>query len=150
MHNKASIISDEYYQQQMINHLCCKSCKNLKKLLKGNCDCHIVRARTYQDVATLNINIKTVCQNIYTGEEFIKLRKINYNKWLVSANKIDELEITAASNKIILEEHIRRTELLEEEFKPVRAKVLQAWGIIKFIAALIPFAAAIVGYIYLK
>lgn len=44
------------------------------------------------------------------------------------------MKITAAEQHIVLKEHIRRTELLEEEMRPVKKHVYMIDGALKLIA----------------
>lgn len=49
-----------------------------------------------------------------------------------------------------LREHMRRTDLLEKEFKPVREHVLQMRGMGKVLMILIPLAGVIAAYMALR
>lgn len=55
--------------------------------------------------------------------------------------RLDKVDITLVRQEENLREHMRRTTLLEQEFKPVKAHVEQVRGAGKFIAVL----ATIVG-----
>lgn len=46
------------------------------------------------------------------------------------------IDVTLAAQNITLQEHVRRTSLLEEEFQPIRRKVYMAQGAVGFIALL--------------
>jgi hypothetical protein len=56
---------------------------------------------------------------------------------------IKNIEITLAKQHISLEEHMRRTELLEEHIKPIQKHVIAVQGVIAFLLG----CAALAGLI---
>ena len=72
-------------------------------------------------------------------------------------NKVDNIDVTMARNTTLLEEHIRRTNILEDELKPIKEHVANvrgglAWlktiGLVSgSITALMGVAAAVKAYI---
>jgi len=50
--------------------------------------------------------------------------------------RIDKIDKALAVNNTLLEYHIRRTDLLEAEVKPLKGHVLKAQGILVFIGVL--------------
>lgn len=62
--------------------------------------------------------------------------------------RLDNVDKTLIRNTASLEEHIRRTEILEAEMEPVKTHVAQVSGIVKFII-LLSSAAGIIQAIYL-
>lgn len=64
----------------------------------------------------------------------------NDQKFDVIMKDIGEIRIVQAEQHIILKEHIRRTELLEEDIKPVKKHVNMVEGVLKFIGLLGIFA----------
>lgn len=59
--------------------------------------------------------------------------------------KVDRIDSTLKVQQVILDEHTRRSTTLEEEFKPIRASVLQIQGVLKFITVLGTLIAIAVG-----
>ena len=56
-------------------------------------------------------------------------------------DKIGSIDVTLAAQHVSLKDHIRRTQLLEEGFKPIQAHVSRVEGALKFIGALATLAA---------
>lgn len=52
------------------------------------------------------------------------------------SDHISDINITLAKQSVILEEHVKRTNLLEEKIKPIERHVVMANGALKLIAAL--------------
>jgi len=50
--------------------------------------------------------------------------------------RIDNIDKNLAVNNTLLEYHIKRTDMLEEEVKPLKGHVLKAQGILVFIGVL--------------
>lgn len=51
-------------------------------------------------------------------------------------SRLDRVDITLATQQLSLNEHMKRSLQLEEEFKPIRAQQLQLAGGLKFVAIL--------------
>ena len=68
----------------------------------------------------------------------------NITEWLIRlSSKLDEMKkdtreikVTLGKQEVHLQNHIKRTDLLEDSFKPVQKTVLQLEGIGKFLAVL--------------
>lgn len=64
-------------------------------------------------------------------------------------DKIDEtlqtVNIVLAKQHVVLEEHVRRTNLLEQELKPVKLHVDRVEGVVKFLGLVGVLAAIIEG-----
>ena len=60
---------------------------------------------------------------------------------------VDAINITLAKQESHLEEHIRRTELLEEEMKPVRDHVQRVNGLLLIFAGIFACIAAVKGFL---
>lgn len=56
-------------------------------------------------------------------------------------DKLDHVDKTLLRNTLSLEEHIRRTEIIEKEMEPVKEHVAQVSGGIKFIFIMASVAA---------
>jgi len=56
--------------------------------------------------------------------------------------QIAEINVTMARNTASLDEHIRRTNMLEEKLEPVEKHVLMVNSITKFVITMITLAAA--------
>jgi hypothetical protein len=66
----------------------------------------------------------------------------NENNILTKLNeRLDTIEKTLLRNTISLEEHVRRTALLEDEVKPMRRHIILVEGLIK--ASSVAIAAAV-------
>ena len=50
--------------------------------------------------------------------------------------RLDSLDKNMAVNNTLLEYHIKRTDMLEEEVKPLKGHVLKAQGVLVFIGVL--------------
>ena len=61
------------------------------------------------------------------------------------AQRLGSIDSTLAAQQVSLDEHIRRTEILESDIKPVKKHVNMIEGAIKFIGLLAMFAAIIEG-----
>lgn len=61
--------------------------------------------------------------------------------------KISSIDITLAEQQVILKEHIRRTELLEGEIRPIKAHVSRVEGAIKLTVLIATVAAAIAAFL---
>ena len=59
------------------------------------------------------------------------------------AEDISEIKTTLAEQHVVLKEHIRRTEILESEVRPIKAPVAKVEGIVKAIILVATVAAAI-------
>lgn len=73
--------------------------------------------------------------------------------------KLDSVDITLVKQEENLREHMRRTEILEEqhtifrseihaEINPIKSHVNQVKGIVKFLAITLPILATISGALY--
>lgn len=60
-------------------------------------------------------------------------------------DRLGSIDTTLAAQHEVLKEHIRRTEILEEDVKPIKAHVAMISGVLKFIGLLVPIAALIVS-----
>lgn len=58
-------------------------------------------------------------------------------------SRLDNVDVTLAKQHVSLEEHMRRSDLLEEKMKPVEAHVAMVNGVFKFLG----IASLIVGLI---
>lgn len=54
----------------------------------------------------------------------------------VVVEKIGEINVTLAKQSVILEEHVKRTNLLETKIEPIEKHVIMVHGILKFIGLL--------------
>lgn len=59
------------------------------------------------------------------------------------SDSISSIDVTLGKQSVSLEEHIRRTELLEERMKPVEAHVIFISGMTKLILAIATVAGAV-------
>lgn len=59
--------------------------------------------------------------------------------------KVDNIDKTLAEQAVTLEEHTRRSTTLEDEFKPIRASVLQIQGALKLVTILGTLVAIALG-----
>ena len=59
--------------------------------------------------------------------------------------RLDSLDKNMAVNNTLLEYHIKRTDMLEEEVKPLKGHVLKAQGVLVFIGALSTLVAVAVS-----
>jgi len=73
---------------------------------------------------------------------FLKLETIDEKQAAMS-----EVQVRHEEN---LREHMRRSDLLEQEFKPVKKHVEQVRGGLRLLAALVPVAAAVAAWLALK
>ena len=55
--------------------------------------------------------------------------------------RLDSLDKNMAVNNTLLEYHIKRTDMLEEEVKPLKGHVLKAQGVLVFIGVLASIVA---------
>lgn len=62
-------------------------------------------------------------------------------------NSVDSINVTLAKQEVHLAEHIRRTELLEEEMKPVRDHVNRVNSLLLIIGGIFAVIAAVKGVI---
>lgn len=60
----------------------------------------------------------------------------NDQKFDVIMQDIGEIRVVQAEQHIILKEHIRRTELLEDDVKPIKKHVYMVEGALKFVGIL--------------
>lgn len=69
-------------------------------------------------------------------------------------DQINEKQATMTETQIRheenLKEHMRRTELLENEFHPVREHIIQVRGAVKVLMGLVPIAGLIIAYLSLR
>lgn len=63
---------------------------------------------------------------------------------------VGEIKIVQAEQHIILKEHIRRTELLEADIKPVKKHVIMVEGALKFIGLLGILASIVEVFLWIK
>lgn len=63
-------------------------------------------------------------------------------------DRLNSIDTTLAAQHESLKDHIRRTEILEQELKPVKVHVIMVNGALKFVA-LLGVIAAIVETIYM-
>lgn len=75
-----------------------------------------------------------------------------YNKVEKISDDMGELKVTSAKQQVSLDEHVRRTDLLEKqteilfsEIKPLKEHVIQVSGIFKFLAGLSTVFGVIFG-----
>ena len=59
--------------------------------------------------------------------------------------RLDRIDVTLARNTASLEEHMRRTALLEQEVKPIKAHVAMVNGVFKFLGAISLILGIIAG-----
>jgi hypothetical protein len=59
--------------------------------------------------------------------------------------RLDSLDKNMAVNNTLLEYHIKRTDMLEEEVKPLKGHVLKAQGVLVFIGVLSTLVAVAVS-----
>lgn len=59
------------------------------------------------------------------------------------SDRLNSIDVTLAKNTVSLEEHIKRTNLLEEEVKPIKKHVDMIEGALKLIGVLAMIAAII-------
>lgn len=62
-------------------------------------------------------------------------------------NDIGEIKVTLAVNTQSLVEHVRRTEIIESDMKPVKKHVQRVQGVLIFIGALAAVGAGVEGLI---
>lgn len=60
-------------------------------------------------------------------------------------DSISDINITLAKQSVILEEHVRRTNLLEAKMTPVEKHVIMVNGVLKFFGAIAVFVGIIEG-----
>lgn len=82
--------------------------------------------------------------------EFKELFNTIVDKLNSIESKQSEMVEVQVRHEVNLKEHMRRTALLEEEFKPVRNHVLQVRGALKVFMAIIPLAGVIAAYLALR
>ena len=58
-------------------------------------------------------------------------------------NKLDDVQANTARNTASLEEHMRRTDILEAEIKPLKTHVI----VVAALAKIVAFAGAVVGLV---
>jgi hypothetical protein len=61
-------------------------------------------------------------------------------------DRLGSIDTTLVEQHAVLKEHIRRTNLLEEEIKPIKAHVARVEGVVKFILALAAILATIAEF----
>lgn len=61
------------------------------------------------------------------------------------ADKISNIDITLGKQSVILEEHVRRTNLLEEQIKPIERHVNMVQGGIKLLGLIALVASVLEG-----
>ncbi len=62
-------------------------------------------------------------------------------------NRLDSIDVTLAAQHVSLKEHMRRTQILEDDLEPIKTHVIMVQGGLKLIglfALCISFAAAVV------
>lgn len=72
-----------------------------------------------------------------------------FNKLDTLDKNVDSINVTLAKQSVILDEHVKRTNLLEEDLEPIRVHVNRVNSIIAFLGALLASAGAISGIIKL-
>jgi len=60
-------------------------------------------------------------------------------------DRVNNVSNVLATQAVILEEHTRRSTTLEDEFKPIRASVLQIQGALKFLTIVSTIVAILLG-----
>lgn len=65
------------------------------------------------------------------------------------ADKITNIDTTLVKQQVILDEHVRRTNLLEEQVRPIERHVHMMQGAMKFIGAVAVMVAIIEGLLKL-
>lgn len=63
------------------------------------------------------------------------------------SDKMASMDTTLAKQSVILEEHVRRTNLLEEKIEPIEKHVHMVHGVLKFIGIIGVFIAIFEGII---
>lgn len=76
-----------------------------------------------------------------------KIEKIEDHLDSISKD-VAEINITMAKNTALLDEHIRRTNLLEEAIKPIQEHVFHIRGFIKISLFILGTSAAILGILH--
>lgn len=61
--------------------------------------------------------------------------------------EIHDINITLAEQHITLKEHIRRTELLEADLRPIKTHVSRVEGAVKLIVIISTIAAAVAAFL---
>lgn len=61
--------------------------------------------------------------------------------------EIQEINVTLAEQHVTLKEHIRRTELLENDIRPIKVHVSRVEGAVKLIIIVATVAAAIAAFL---
>jgi hypothetical protein len=62
-------------------------------------------------------------------------------------DKICSIDVTLVKQSIILEEHIKRTNLLEDKIEPIEKHVIMVNGVLKFLGIVAIFIGIIEGLI---
>lgn len=70
------------------------------------------------------------------------------NKWDSIVDRLGKIDTTLASQHEVLKEHVRRTQLLEEEVKPIKKHVAMIEGAMRLIG-LVGVLATIVEVIHI-
>jgi len=65
-------------------------------------------------------------------------------------NDVGEIKVVQAAQHVTLQEHIRRTELLEEDIKPIKRHVWMTEGIVKFIGLMGVFAGIVEVILWIR
>lgn len=64
-------------------------------------------------------------------------------------DRMNNIDVTLGKQSVILEEHVKRTNLLEKKLEPIEKHVIMIQGVIKFIGLIAIFAGIIEGFIKL-
>jgi hypothetical protein len=64
-------------------------------------------------------------------------------------DKTASIDVTLAAQHVSLKEHIRRTEILEEEIKPIKRHVAMLQGCLKFFGLVAMSAGIVEGFVVL-
>ncbi len=60
-------------------------------------------------------------------------------------DKIGSIDVTLAKQSVILEEHVRRTDILESKITPIEKHVIMVHGVLKFLGLIAIFVGIIEG-----
>ena len=64
-------------------------------------------------------------------------------------NRLDSIDITLAKQHVVLEEHIKRTEILEKDVAPIKTHVAKVEGALKLVGILSLIAGILEGAVML-
>jgi hypothetical protein len=62
------------------------------------------------------------------------------------SDRLAVIDVTLAKQHVVLDEHVRRTNLLEQQLAPIKSDIDGAKSIIKFMMILTGLAGAITGF----